>query len=113
MHRKSGHSANSFDKLTFKELLHERPLRPYLRRKQDTQDVWLLRPRIHRLLIRLPALLKEDVDDARVGHVPVALKLGAHRPPDVVRGHVQPKGYTDLGRLDKALMSGESDVEGR
>ena len=69
---------------TLVELLQESPLWALPVFEEDAQDMVGLLPYIHRLLVLLPALEDEHVDDARVVHVAILLELAADSVSEVL-----------------------------
>ena len=79
--------------------------------QQWAEYVRLLLPEVHRLLVLLPALVEQNVDDLGVGHVAVTLEALADDSAYGGRGDVEGVEYADFRSLLLRILE-RSDEEG-
>lgn len=88
--QRRGRDAERVRQPTFEELLQKRSMGPVPVAQQGAEHMRLLLPKVHRLLVFLPTLVDQNVDDIGIGHVAVLLEAladdGAHRRRWDVKG---------------------------
>lgn len=86
--------------LTFQELLHERLGPPYWLLAQYSENMRLLLPAIHYLLVVLPSLVQQQVDHGEVLYISVLLELFPDTQADELGGNVETVERYNFGRLE-------------
>jgi hypothetical protein len=84
---------------TFIELLQKRPMGTVPIAQQVTEHMRLLLPKVHRLLVILPTLVDQNVDQLRVGRVAVLLETLADNGTHCGRWDVEAIQCADFRRL--------------
>lgn len=64
----------------------------------------LLLPKVHRLLVLLPALQVKVVDESEVRNISIFFKSRSDRLPDVLRRDTQAVQGNDFGSLSQTLV---------
>ena len=89
---------------TFIELLQKRPTGPIPIAQQGSEHMRLLLPKVHRLLVFLPTLVKQNVDQLRVGHVAVVLEALADNGTHCGRRDVEAVQRADFRCLQCVVL---------